>query len=134
MTVFGSFISLKTEDQRLILKSFFLNYYMRFMLWLLPFQHVQKIVQNMGKKRNKNYIEISHLMWAINTSSSHVFRSTCLTRALTAQILLYQNGYSSTLLIGVTKNQHFEAHAWVEYNGNVVMGKSEKEFIPIIDL
>jgi hypothetical protein len=38
--------------------------------------------------------------------------------------------------IGVGKSfeGEFEAHAWLEYADEVVIGESEKEYIPILDL
>lgn len=134
MTVFGSFISLETEDQWLVLKTFLLNYYIRLILWILPFKRVQKIAQNMGKKTNKISADVSHLMWAVNISSHYVFRSTCLTRALTGQILLDQHGYESKLRIGVLNDGKFEAHAWLEHDKEVVLGKSEREFMLLADI
>lgn len=28
----------------------------------------------------------------------------------------------------------FEAHAWLEYDKEVLFGKSEKEFMPLVDI
>ena len=134
MTVFGSFISLKLDEKRLILQTFFLNYYIRLILWIYSFQRVQKIAKNKGKHSKHDSISVSRLMWAVNASSHYVFRSTCLTKALTAQILLEQYGYESTLKVGVFRDEEFEAHAWVEHEGEVVMGASEKEYVPILDI
>lgn len=134
MTVFSSFIALKSADKRLILKTFFLNYYMRLITWILPFKKVRKISRDMGKNRTKDQIDISRLLWAVNVTSSYVFKSTCLTRALTAQILLEQQGYHSVLRIGVIKDEEFEAHAWLEYKGEVVLGESEKKYVPLVEI
>ena len=51
-------------------------------------------------------------------------RSPCLTQAIVAQRLLRTKGYASDLRIGVRKGhgQPLEAHAWVEYQGVVVIG------------
>jgi hypothetical protein len=52
--------------------------------------------------------------------------STCLVRALAASRLLAQNGYKSTLHIGVKRTDGvFEAHAWVEYDGRVIIDNGE---------
>ena len=42
----------------------------------------------------------------------------------------------SQIKIGVGKdiNGEFEAHAWLEYAGKVVVGESEKEYVPLTDL
>ena len=51
-------------------------------------------------------------------------RNPCLTEALVAHRLLCRKGYSSVLRIGVRKASQsaLEAHAWVEYQGVVVIG------------
>lgn len=47
----------------------------------------------------------------------------CLARALTVRTLMSRYGYSPELCIGVAKNEEiFEAHAWIEYQGQVIVG------------
>jgi hypothetical protein len=51
------------------------------------------------------------------------FGGTCLANALAAQALLTRYGYPVTLQIGANwKDGNFAAHAWVERNGEVVIG------------
>ncbi len=49
----------------------------------------------------------------------------CLARALTTQVLLNRQGYLPDLRIGVAKATagQLEAHAWVEYQGRIVIGQ-----------
>ena len=72
----------------------------------------------------------------MQTVSNYIPQATCLTKALTAQKLLKKYGYHSQIKIGVGKDikGEFEAHAWLEYAGKVVLGESEKEYVPLIDL
>ena len=51
-------------------------------------------------------------------------RSTCLTRALAAHLLLARSGHESRLHIGVARDERgaFEAHAWLERNQQVILG------------
>jgi hypothetical protein len=48
----------------------------------------------------------------------------CLTRALTTRMLMTRYGLDSSLRLGVTKASRgiLEAHAWIEYNGAVLIG------------
>ena len=133
MTVFDRFLSLDFEDKKLLLKIFFLNYYVRLITWILPFPKVRRITQKMGKKHQSKKLDLKRMLWAVNVTSNYVFRSTCLTRALTGQILLEQQGFESTLRIGVMNDGKFEAHAWLEHDKEVVLGQSEKEFMPLVD-
>jgi len=46
--------------------------------------------------------------------------------ALAASRLLAQNGYKSTLHIGVKRTESvFQAHAWLEYDGRAIIGSGE---------
>src|SRR5690606_21028653 len=60
---------------------------------------------------------------AVRASGRRLWRSTCLVEALAAQMLLARHGVHSTLRIGVEMDgEEFGAHAWVEVNGQVVVG------------
>jgi hypothetical protein len=68
--------------------------------------------------------------------------------ALAAHRLLARFGHDASLNIGVAKPSrdvaqrkvvvrkawvaHFDAHAWVEYGGVVLVGGSDKQFIPLV--
>jgi hypothetical protein len=64
------------------------------------------------------------IAWAIAAASSCVPATSCLVRALAAQVLLTRRGYPARLRIGVAKGDggRLEAHAWVEGPGSVVSG------------
>ncbi|HYO45685.1 MAG TPA: lasso peptide biosynthesis B2 protein [Gemmatimonadota bacterium] len=47
--------------------------------------------------------------------------SRCLIRSLVLVRLLARRSIPSTLVIGVRKNSEFEAHAWVEHNGEAIL-------------
>jgi len=55
--------------------------------------------------------------------------STCLTRALAGQLLLRKAGIESRLCIGVMRDQlrAFQAHAWLERDGKVILGGSDAD-------
>lgn len=67
------------------------------------------------------------IAWAVTVSSRYIPRATCLVRGLATQVLLAHEGIHSDLCIGVAKDDpsSFEAHAWVETDGTVVMGGPE---------
>ena len=48
----------------------------------------------------------------------------CLMRAITCETLLRSHGYPATIHLGVTKDDDFSAHAWVERDDEVVIGDS----------
>ena len=77
---------------------------------------------------------IEDIIWSIHVVSTYIPRATCLTQAITAQILLYRYNHPSKLKIGVMKKNDFEAHAWLEINNEIVLGKSEEKYVPILNL
>ncbi|WP_074654884.1 lasso peptide biosynthesis B2 protein [Haloarcula vallismortis] len=62
--------------------------------------------------------------WAVLTAGSHLPGTyDCLDRALTGSTLLVANGLPHCLRFGVdTQSNTFEAHAWIESNGRVIIG------------
>lgn len=70
-------------------------------------------------------ISVKVITWAVEVSTRYMpGRAKCLARALTTQILMRQQGYYPELKIGVAKanSGKIEAHAWIEYQGNVTIG------------
>jgi hypothetical protein len=66
--------------------------------------------------------------------SSYVPRATCLTQALAGQVLFDLYGHPAHVHVGVIKTEGkgtFQAHAWLESDGKVVIGESEASYIPL---
>lgn len=75
---------------------------------------------------------------AVRTATRYYYRRRrdCLPRALTACLLLWRGGVPATLHIGV-KRYPFGAHAWVECDGQTVIGDTpddwrQEPYVPII--
>ena len=136
MGIVHSFLKLSFEDKLILIKSFFLIWIIRIMLWILPFSVIQKSFSRFTIISGESHsIPLEKLTWAVALMSRYVPKATCLTRALTAQILLAGQNYPSNIKIGVSKTkENFEAHAWLEYNNKIVLGESETEFTPIFDI
>jgi hypothetical protein len=110
--------------------------FIRIYITILPFSKIKKISKIFSRTNNdkKNNLSIEDIIWSIQVVSNYVPRATCLTQAITAQILLYRHDHFSKLKIGVIKKDYFEAHAWLEINNKIVLGQSEEKYIPILDL
>jgi len=70
------------------------------------------------------------VVWAVESASKLMpWASTCLTQALTAQVLLLRRGRPALVHIGTLRGEDgaFHAHAWVESRGEVVIGGHELE-------
>lgn len=140
MPIILSFIKLSTADKKLAIESLFWITLVRLMLWLFPFSFVKKSVYNLGSKFSRkdqvpdHRITITKIKYMIIGVSKYVPRSTCLVQALAGYILFLRYGYTTMIKIGVLNEDGiFEAHAWLEHCGNVVLGESEKNYVPLVE-
>jgi hypothetical protein len=77
---------------------------------------------------------IDRIVWAVRQAASVVpWGRTCLTEALTAAALLRRAGCVTTLRYGVvTDSEHrVAAHAWLERDGIVILGRSALPYAPL---
>ena len=135
MTIIHRFFKLNNETKWLLIKSWATLWIVRIMLWIFSFTRNQKIIKRFTSKGRENKIPLKKITWAIQVMSQFTPRSTCLVRALSGQILLSQYGYDSNIKIGVARDKgEFEAHAWLEQDGGVILGESEVDYVPIMDM
>jgi hypothetical protein len=130
-------LKLKSSEKIIIMKALFLLWIVRIMLSLLPFKSIEQIIKKFTVISNSNgsQFSIEKLTWSINVMSSYTPKATCLNRALAAKILLSQYHHPSDVKIGVSRNEgEFEAHAWLESNNKLILGQSEKNYIPILQM
>ena len=96
-------------------------------LVVLPFSTFRKLYHRFSKankKKEASRQEIDITVWAVKSAAEHLpFELLCLPRALATKYLL-RHVPALTLEIGVdiTAAKVFEAHAWVEKNGSVIIG------------
>ncbi len=118
-----------TSDRHLLIRTFILLSFIRIGLGVFSFKTLRKILTIRKDYHRKitskklNYTP-NKILWAVHLISRYMPEVKCLAKALTTQTIMSQQGYSSQLRIGVLKTQtgHLEAHAWVEYQGLIVMG------------
>jgi Transglutaminase-like superfamily len=127
---------LAPADRKLVFAALALLTVVKIALWMLSFQHVTRFVKIPNRPRpvHRSFTP-QQVVWAVQLASRYVPRATCLPQALTTQILLSWHGHLSRLHIGVmVVAQKFEAHAWVECDGRVVIGEAEEieRYTPIL--
>ncbi|MCE7039820.1 lasso peptide biosynthesis B2 protein [Dyadobacter sp. CY312] len=99
----------------------------KFGLVVLPFSTFRKLYHWFSKTNRKKEVSREHIdtiVWAVKSAADHLpFELLCLPRALATKYLL-RHVPALTLEIGVdiTAAKVFEAHAWVEKNGSVIIG------------
>ncbi|MBE9005842.1 lasso peptide biosynthesis B2 protein [Fortiea sp. LEGE XX443] len=94
--------------------------------WRILYQLVGKIVPTSLNIPEPGEVLWRRVVWAVDTVSRYMIpKPVCLARALVTYILLARQGYRTELCIGVAKNSQgeFAAHAWVESQEQVIIGK-----------
>lgn len=128
MNRLNKLVRLPSTDRSLLIKSGLLVGAIRLGLRLLPFQTVRRLIAQLAMRpsgfQGKDHTSIDQAVWAVRVVSRYVPDATCLTQALATQVLLNRQGYHTDLQIGVARSAtgQFQAHAWVEKNGVVVIG------------
>lgn len=126
-----------SQSQRwLLCKTYVLLTLIRMGLWLLPFERLYKYLGKLSHLQSlhgsdNQYLSrykqsIASVTWAIDASARRMPGTVkCLARALAAKVLLDRCGCASELKIGVAKNDvaQLEAHAWVEVENCVIIGR-----------
>jgi hypothetical protein len=122
-------IRLSVADWRLLVKALFLLWSVRIGLWVVPFRNLygffEKRMQSPKPGRKFDGASLSRIAWCVCAASRFVPRATCLTQAMVAMLLLNERGRGAQLRIGVVMGDggSLEAHAWVESEGRVVIGR-----------
>lgn len=113
--------------------TFALTVTVRLALWLIPFRVIRRLVESApAVSFLQGKLTPRQIAWLVHVASRNVFRATCLTQALTAQLLLNGAGLENQLHIGVAVAdgaelcKAFESHAWVECEGRVLVGGAEQ--------
>jgi len=135
----GKFLRLPGADRRLLLKAALLVWAFRMALWLVPFKIVRKFMAKFAHEAaalRKETAPVDRIAWAVRTASRYAPAATCLTQALATKFLLARSGHAATVRIGVARagGGEFQAHAWVESDGRIVIGGSEssvKDYTPL---
>ncbi|HEX4124031.1 MAG TPA: lasso peptide biosynthesis B2 protein [Tepidisphaeraceae bacterium] len=115
-------------QQRLLLQALLSLTRIRLSLWLLPYHTVSRWTvsasQRSRYKQGHPIPTIDEICQAITAAARFVPGASCLTQALTGQILFGQAGHAVTLQIGVLRKGGgpLQAHAWLESAGRVILG------------
>lgn len=127
----AKFARLGPAGQWLVLRALGLLLRVRLALWLLPFRRVRDMADRLGRRSRSNAtakrFSAEDLTSFVFVAASYIPRASCLTQALVADVLLRRYGYEPLLKIGVSRppGKAFQAHAWVELDGKVVIGHVE---------
>lgn len=136
------FLRLPAARRRCLLSAALLLPTIKLCLMVLRFQTLRGLLTRLtglplGIRKSKEGSS-EDVVWAVESVSALMpWASTCLTQALTAQVMLLRRDLPAFVHIGTLKGEDgdFHAHAWVESRGEVLIGGHELEqFTPLVVL
>lgn len=124
MSGIGRWRSLPAKDRTLLVQAVRLNVQARLLLQLWSIDRLRSWASLRGGGR----MAAEQVIWAARAAARRVPFVTCLSSALALQRLLARNGHDCELHIGVARGTGaFIAHAWVEFEGRIVLGEDDRQ-------
>ena len=129
MALWRKLRTLSAADRLLLAEAGRLLVLTRIGLWLLPYPTFRRVLDRAQPSGRQPPRELpSRVSWAVTAVARRLPGMTCLVQSLTAPALLHRRGYRADLRFGVQERasnaaRPLEAHAWVECEGRVVVGK-----------
>lgn len=123
------FLFLPYQKKKLLGQSLITVSAIRLSLWIFPFKVLNRwlcaFAATESDDRVTEWNVIDSVTAAVQLCSRCVPYASCLTQALAARTLLGLRGQNSQLKIGVGRDEDgkFMAHAWVEIDGKIIIGK-----------
>lgn len=135
-----TFIKIDSKTKFDFLYAYFYTGIFRMYILFVPFNKLRK---KMGTSKvesekvidNSSYREAQHISWIIaNVIRFTPWESKCLVQSLTAQKMLRRKRISSTLYLGVKKDENGKmiAHSWIRSGEYCVTGGSEMKGFAVV--
>lgn len=120
------------HEKRILFLAWQRSWQVRISLWLYSYKQTRSRIEDQytsKEKKPQNSVSAGRVAYLVMAASKWVFSSTCLTRALVGEWMLKESGFNPSLHIGVKKGEgkNFEAHAWLEMDGEKLIGGSAAE-------
>jgi hypothetical protein len=123
------FLFLPYQKKKLLGQSLITLSAIRLSLWMFPFKVLNRWLCAFAATESDDRVfewnVIENVTAAVQMCSRCVPYASCLTQALATRTLLGLRGQYSQLKIGVGRDEDgkFMAHAWVEIDGKIIIGK-----------
>ena len=126
-------------ERRLLWKAWFLLVALRLGLSLFPLRTIHRLLARAKRRETPDELDAERIgeqvALAVRVASRYVpGKVTCLPQAMAASVMLKHLGSRASLRIGVARGEkgEFQAHAWVEDRGRIIIGMLEdlRRFTP----
>lgn len=132
---------LPSPKRRLLVAATLLMLAMKLALTLLPYRKLSGLIDRLGRAVSPlgqaPAASPERIAWAVARASCLVPKSTCLTQALAAKVLLERSGHPAQVRVGFGRSEdaRLVGHAWVESDGQVVLGGFDlTRYTPLLSL
>ncbi|WP_366657006.1 lasso peptide biosynthesis B2 protein [Fodinicurvata sp. EGI_FJ10296] len=122
------FLRSPANERRLFLRAVPILAAVRIALWLVPLKTALRLTCRARDRRGLSRADgpgVHDLAQAVQRAGRVIPKANCLPQALASQIMLGRAGHESEVRIGIRQDPErgFEAHAWIEHRGEVVVGE-----------
>ena len=138
MRALRQFCSLSPSEQRLLVAAVLILMGIRAGRRLLPFRVLRRCVSRLAQPPASpppGPFSAERTIRAVKVAARSLpGTTTCLARALAAQVLLARQGHPARLCIGIARSESgsAEAHAWLESHGRTLIGEFEHgRYLPL---
>lgn len=102
-------------------------------LRLVSFRTVLSWIRRSAVLKRQGAWDPHRLAYLVEVAARHhPFRPSCLDKSLVLYRLLRSSGVDAEFAIGtLKKNGALEAHAWVEYQGAIILGQTSDHYAPL---
>jgi hypothetical protein len=114
------FLSLPVSEQRAYAMTTWWLIAIRMMFKLMTFEQIGKFISRRKVNRSSSQTPTLARLAEIIENAGRRIPSTCLSRSLAGALVLARFGHPSDVLIGVSTEKDFQAHAWLESHGTAI--------------
>ena len=133
---------MSASERGLLLEACVRVFVVRAALWVLPSSWIIRSVKRLSAPARTPALHVhtrvtpGEIVWAVDAASRRLPDATCVTQAVAALLLLRRYGYDAQFCVGVARGKTgaLNAHAWLERDGRVVIGRSTQPFVRMPDL
>ena len=134
------FFSATTEERTLFFRIFFMQLYVRIIIFLFPLRYYTKWLGEKDKELNKDIEldkrdKLKKILKAHRRAIKYLPGKTkCLAQAITIKKILRKYGIETTLYLGVGKESknNLVAHAWLKCGESIITGAEDMhKFAPV---
>ena len=131
MRTWQRFRGLNAADRGLITEAAAWLLAVRVAIAVTPFLTLRRTLSRFSRlcarRTDASHPPVSRVAWAVAAAARHLpMHSTCLVESLAAQAMLGRRGFACELRLGVKRpddRSRLAAHAWIEHDGAVVIGR-----------